>query len=98
MQVDLGYRQGRTGEGREGGGIIGEQRLEALREYLNSNEYIEGVAREELGLVRQGETSIVVIPTIASPTTPWSRARPTRGSMPACRCACPRARRSAPCA
>ena len=44
------------------------QRLEALREYLDSNEYTEAVAREELGLVRPGETSIVVIPTVASPT------------------------------
>ena len=44
------------------------QRLEALREYLDSNEYTEAVAREELGLVRRGETSIVVIPTAASPT------------------------------
>ena len=44
------------------------ERLEALREYLDSNEYIEAVAREELGLVRPGETSIVVIPTVASPT------------------------------
>ena len=44
------------------------QRLEALREYLDSNEYTEAVAREELGLVRQGETSIVVIPGAASPT------------------------------
>ena len=44
------------------------QRLEALREYLDSNEYTEAVAREELGLVRPGEMSIVVIPTVASPT------------------------------
>jgi cell division protein FtsB len=44
------------------------ERLEALREYLDSNEYIEAVAREELGLVRQGETSIVVIPGAASRT------------------------------
>ena len=44
------------------------ERLEALRQYLDSNEYTEAVAREELGLVRQGETSIVVIPTVASPT------------------------------
>ena len=44
------------------------QRLDALRQYLDSNEYIEAVAREELGLVRRGETSIVVIPTVASPT------------------------------
>ena len=44
------------------------ERLEALRQYLDSNEYTEAVAREELGLVRKGETSIVVIPTVASPT------------------------------
>ena len=44
------------------------QRLEGLRQYLDSDEYIEAVAREELGLVRRGETSIVVIPTVASPT------------------------------
>ena len=44
------------------------ERLEALRQYLDSNEYIEAVAREELGLVRQGETSIVVIPGAASAT------------------------------
>ena len=41
------------------------ERLEALRQYLDSNEYTEAVAREELGLVRAGETSIVVIPTVA---------------------------------
>jgi len=44
------------------------ERLDALRQYLDSAEYIEAVAREELGLVRRGETSIVVIPTVASPT------------------------------
>jgi len=43
-------------------------RLEALRQYLGSNEYIEAVAREQLGLVGQGETSIVVISTAPSPT------------------------------
>ena len=44
------------------------ERLEALREYLGSEEYIEAVAREQLGLVREGETSIVVISTAPSPT------------------------------
>ncbi len=44
------------------------ERLEALREYLGSDEYIEAVAREQLGLVSKGETSIVVISTAASPT------------------------------
>ncbi len=43
------------------------ERLEALQEYLGSDEYIESVAREQLGLVREGETSIVVIPAVASP-------------------------------
>ena len=44
------------------------ERLGALRQYLDSVEYIEAVAREQLGLVREGETSIVVIPTAPSPT------------------------------
>ena len=42
-------------------------RLEALREYLNTDEYIEAVAREQLGLVREGETGIVVISAAPSP-------------------------------
>lgn len=37
------------------------QRLQALRDYLNSDEYVEAVAREQLGLVRPGEVGIVVI-------------------------------------
>jgi len=44
------------------------QRLEALRQYLGSNEYIEAVAREQLSLVSEGETSIVVISTAPSRT------------------------------
>jgi len=59
-------------EDRLGAEIAGLQqryeRLEALRQYLGSNEYIEAVAREQLGLVREGETSIVVISTAPSPT------------------------------
>lgn len=42
-------------------------RLEALREYLKSDEYIEAVAREQLGLVREGETGIAVISAAPSP-------------------------------
>lgn len=42
--------------------------LTALREYLNSDEYIEAVAREQLGLVRKGETAIIAIPTQPSPS------------------------------
>lgn len=44
------------------------QELTALRDYLDSDEYIEAVARERLGLVRRGETAIVAIPTQPSPT------------------------------
>jgi cell division protein DivIC len=44
------------------------ERLEALRQYLGSDEYVEAVAREQLGLVSEGETSIVVISTAPSPT------------------------------
>lgn len=36
-------------------------RLTALRDYLNSDEYIEWVARRELGLVGSGETGIIVL-------------------------------------
>ena len=43
------------------------ERLQGLREYLDSDEYIEAVAREQLGLVRKGETSIVVISTAPTP-------------------------------
>jgi len=43
------------------------ERLAALREYLNSDEYLEYVAREQLGLVREGETGIVVISTVPTP-------------------------------
>ncbi len=44
------------------------QRLEALKEYMNSDEYLESVAREELGLVREGETSFVATSTVPAPT------------------------------
>jgi cell division protein DivIC len=43
-------------------------RLQALKQYLNSDEYIESVARRELGLVRKGETGFVAISTVPSPT------------------------------
>ncbi len=43
------------------------RRLEALRDYLNSDEYIESVARQQLGLVRKGETGFVAISTQPSP-------------------------------
>ena len=37
-----------------------QSRLEAIREYLRTDEYIEGVARRVLGLVRRGETLVIV--------------------------------------
>lgn len=43
------------------------QRLEDLHQYLESDEYIEAVAREDLGLVSEGEIPIVVISTAPSP-------------------------------
>ena len=46
----------------------GHRELQALQRYLNSDEYIEAVAREQLGLVRKGEIGIVAIPTQPSPT------------------------------
>lgn len=42
--------------------------LTALRQYLDSDEYIEAVAREQLGLVRKGETGIIALSTEPSPT------------------------------
>jgi cell division protein FtsB len=36
-------------------------RLSDLRDYLDSDEYIEWVARRELGLVGPGETGIIVV-------------------------------------
>ncbi len=37
-----------------------QSQLEAIREYLRTDEYIEGVARRILGLVRPGETLVIV--------------------------------------
>ena len=54
------------------------EKLVAVRDYLKSDEYIEDVARRVLGLVRPGETLVVVSssappaatsPTAAAPTT-----------------------------
>ncbi len=39
--------------------------LEGLREYLASDEYAESVARSQFGLVRPGETAVVVDAPIA---------------------------------
>jgi cell division protein FtsB len=44
--------------------------LEAVREYLQTTDYIEGVARRVLGLVRPGETLVVVAPGASATPTP----------------------------
>jgi cell division protein DivIC len=49
--------------------------LTALRDYWKSDEYIEWVARQELGLVRPGELGIVVI-SAATPTPPAEPPQP----------------------
>lgn len=43
------------------------ERLEAIRDSLKTDEYIEGVARRVLGLVRPGET-LIVVSSSATPT------------------------------
>ena len=43
------------------------ERLTALEAYLESDEYIEAIAREQLGLVKPGETAFIAIPTQPSP-------------------------------
>lgn len=46
------------------------EQLDAIRQYLQSDEYVEDVARRVLGLVRPGETLVVVsgpTPAAASP-------------------------------
>jgi cell division protein FtsB len=52
-------------------------RLTALRDYLNSDEYIEWVARRELGLVGPGETGIIVL----SEATPVSSQGEVQGEQ-----------------
>lgn len=42
--------------------------LAAIRDYLRTDEYIEGVARRLLGLVRPGETLVIVSSSAATPT------------------------------
>jgi cell division protein FtsB len=43
------------------------ERLAALEAYLASDEYVEAIAREQLGLVKPGETAFIAIPTQPSP-------------------------------
>ena len=55
-----------------------QERLEAIRSYLETDEYSERVARRLLGLVRPGET-LVIVSSSVQPTpaaTPSERAQP----------------------
>ena len=54
------------------------ERLEKRLERLNNSDYLEKVAREELGMVQPGEISYVVVPPAAmqdeqvpTPPPPW---------------------------
>ena len=44
------------------------ERLQGLRSYLDSDQYIEAMARQQLGLVLEGELGFVVISTLPAPS------------------------------
>jgi len=50
--------------------------LVAVREYLSSDEYVESVARRVLGLVKQGETRVIVTSPEADAEEPPAEATP----------------------
>jgi cell division protein FtsB len=50
--------------------------LEAIRAYLRTDEYIEGVARRLLGLVRPGETLFIVSSSVEPTPGPTPEAGP----------------------
>jgi cell division protein FtsL len=52
------------------------ERLDALKAYLNSDEFIESAAREQLGLVRPGEAGFITISSQPAPTPAPSDPRP----------------------
>jgi cell division protein FtsB len=55
--------------------LVDQQRqLEAIRDYLQTGEYIERVARRVLGLVRPGETLVVVTSSAEAPPEPTPQA------------------------
>jgi cell division protein FtsB len=54
--------------------------LVAVRDYLKSDEYVEDVARRILGLVRPGETLVVVSGAPAAAATPGPLAQHTAGA------------------
>lgn len=60
--------------------------LEALRQYMLSDEFVELMARQQLGLVRKGEKGIVIVsppPTPSATPGPGSETGPWwRGLLP----------------
>jgi len=46
---------------------VEQQQLTAIREYLESDEYVEDIARRVLGLVKPGETLVIVSGTEPQP-------------------------------
>jgi len=52
------------------------EQLAAVRDYLQSDEYVEDAARRTLGLVKPGETLVIV-----SGTSPTPEATPTPGAQ-----------------
>lgn len=60
-----------------------QKQLIAVRDYLKSDEYIEDVARRVLGLVRPGETLVVVSSSAPSPAAAPAPATVTAHPTPA---------------
>ena len=54
---------------------------QAMRDYLQTDEYVEGVARRVLGLVRPGETLFIVCSDASTPT-PGARPPATPDATP----------------
>jgi cell division protein FtsB len=54
--------------------------LVAIREYLSSDEYVESVARRVLGLVKPGETRVIVTSPDAGAEQPPAEATPAAGT------------------
>ncbi len=55
-----------------------QAQLEGIREYLWTDEYVEGVARRTLGLVRKGESLVIV--SASATATPTAEEESTAGA------------------
>jgi cell division protein FtsB len=56
--------------------------LQAIRDYLQTDEYIEGVARRILGLVRPGETLFIVSSSVQPTPGPTPHSGPPGSAQP----------------